>query len=188
MPRMSLLLPLALAIPLGLAACSSTPDAPPASLPAARAALQGVDPSLANRYAPAEYREATTLLDQAEAAWRDEEYDRARRLSEQSLTTTRLTQARTQAAQAEEARTDVARTLQTLESEVGLSSPRRQGPAPGTLAQPGTSVPATQAPTTIVPGTATAPAGTPLPPPAATTDPTLSGTGAATLPPAGRGY
>lgn len=176
MPRMSLLLSLALALPLGLGACSSGPDGPPASLPAARAALDGVDPTQAARYAPAEYREARTLLDQAEAAWREEEYDRARRLSEQSLTTTRLTQARTQAAQAEEARTDVARTIQSLESEVGLSSPRRQGPAPGV---------ATQAPTDIAPGTG--PAATTLPPPAAA-GPGLTGSGSAPLPPAGRGY
>lgn len=120
-----------LAAVLLLAACSSTPDTPPPSLSAAQAAIQGVDPQTVNRHAPVEMQQARERLDQAQAAWRDERGGDASRLAEESLAMVRLAQARSNAAEAQAAREDVARTIQTLESEVGLATGRR-GAAGGT--------------------------------------------------------
>lgn len=108
---------------LALAACSSAPDAPPPELSAARAAIQGAEPEVVNRYAAVEMREAREELDAAEAAWRDERYMESRRAAAEALASVRLARARADAAQAKEARDDVARTIQTLETEVGLGAP-----------------------------------------------------------------
>lgn len=125
----SLVVPLAAA--LLLSACSSTPDTPPPNLSAAQAAIQGVNPQAVNLHAPVEMQQARERLDQAEAAWRDERYETSSRLAEESLAMVRLAQARTNAAEAKAAREDVARTLQTLESEVGMAGRRDMPPAGG---------------------------------------------------------
>lgn len=130
----------------GLAACSSTPDAPPPSLPAARAALDGADPQILNRYAPVEMRAAQDEVAAAEAAWRAEDYARSRRLSEQALATVRLAQSKAQAAQAEEAREDVARTINALQAEVGGTGPSSAGSLPPPAAT-GSTVPLSPVPT-----------------------------------------
>lgn len=111
-----------------VAACSFTSEAPPQDLPAARAAVQSVDTEVVNRYAPLEMRDARDRLDLAEAAWRNGRYDESQRAAAEALATVRLARARTDAAQAEEARDDVARTIQTLESEVGLTAPATSPP------------------------------------------------------------
>ncbi|ACI99964.1 DUF4398 domain-containing protein [Rhodospirillum centenum] len=116
-----------------LAACSSTPDTPPPSLSAAQAAIQGVDPQTVNRHAPVEMQQARERLDQAQAAWRDERTEAASRLAEESLAMVRLAQARSNAAEAQAAREDVARTIRTLESEVGLAAGRRAPAGTGTM-------------------------------------------------------
>lgn len=126
---------------LFLTACSSTPDAPPPELPAARAAIEQSDPQALNRYAPVEMREARARLDAAEAAWRDERYDDTRRNAAEAVATVRLARARAEAARAEEARDDVASTIKTLEEEVGLTAP---GTAPATT--PATAPPVSTAP------------------------------------------
>jgi hypothetical protein len=97
---------------LALAACASTPKTPPASLTAARAAIE--NPTFATdatRYAPMEMRAAREKLDLAEAAWRDGDWDQAARFADEALVTERLAETRIAAARAEDARSDVARTV-----------------------------------------------------------------------------
>ncbi len=142
---------------LSLAACSSTPDAPPPELPAARAAIEQAAPDVLNRYAAVEMREARERLTAAEAAWRDERYEEARRAAAESLATVRLARARADAAQAEEAREDVARTIQTLESEVGLTAPATAPPVSTSPAE--TQAPSSQAPSSAPSASTTPPAG-----------------------------
>ena len=62
----------------GLVACGGAP--PTDALDAARAALEGS--SLAERCAEAEFRAARNLLDQANQAYEDRDYDRARQLAD----------------------------------------------------------------------------------------------------------
>lgn len=97
---------------LALAACASSPKAPPTSLTAARAAIE--NPTFATeatRHAPMEMRTAREKLDLAEAAWRAGEWDQAARFADEALVTERLAETRIAAARAEEARSDVARTM-----------------------------------------------------------------------------
>jgi hypothetical protein len=96
---------------LALAACASTPKTPPASLNAARAAID--NPTFATdatRYAPTEMRAAREKLDLAEMAWRDGDFEQAARFADEALVTERLAETRMAAARAEDARSDVART------------------------------------------------------------------------------
>jgi hypothetical protein len=113
---------LLLAATLGLAACASTPKAPPPSLNAARAAID--NPAIATdatRYAAMELRTAREKLDLAEAAWRAGDYEDSARLADEALVTARLTETRIAAARAEDARADVARTMQSLQTSTGAT-------------------------------------------------------------------
>ncbi|HYC03422.1 MAG TPA: DUF4398 domain-containing protein [Azospirillaceae bacterium] len=171
---------------LALSACASGPDAPPPSLPAARAAVDNVNTPDVSRYAATELQTARERLDAAEAAWRNENYDSAARLSEQALVTVRLAESRASAARAVEARADVERTIRTLENEVGISatSPTATtspyaapstsvttttvAPAPGSTyaapAAPGLGAGATSSTSTTTTTVETVPLATPAPP------------------------
>ena len=97
---------------LALAACASTPKTPPASLTAARTAIENrTFATDATRYAPMEMRSAREKLDLAEAAWRDGDWEQAARFADEALVTERLAETRIAAARAEDARSDVARTV-----------------------------------------------------------------------------
>lgn len=105
-----------------LAACSSGPDYPPPDLAAARAAVDGVDPETVNRYAAVEMREARSYLDQAEAAWRQENAEAAQRYATQALATVRLAEARADAAEARAAESDLQESLQSAPGATGTTT------------------------------------------------------------------
>ena len=153
---------------LALAACSSTPDAPPPSLPAARAAIGNVNVTDVSRYAATELQTARERLDAAEAAWRAENYVQSARLSEEALVTIRVAEAKTASARAEEARADVERTIRTLENEVGLGGSSLSGTTGG-LGATGTATGTLGTATGTVGTTGTA--GSALPPPVSAADP-----------------
>jgi hypothetical protein len=126
---------------LALAACSSTPKQPPASLTSARAAMDAANAADMNQYAPLETRNARERLQAAEAAWRAEDYDQAARLGDEALAMERLAEAKVGEGRAREAKADVERTINTLQAETA---------APGNVGTVG-STGATSAPAAPLP-------------------------------------
>lgn len=115
---------LALAATLLLSACSSGGGTPPPSLAAARTALENVRVETVNQFAATDLRRARDTVESAEGVWRERsDYDEADRLAQQAVAAVRLAEARADAAQARTAREDVAKTLGTLQGEVGRGDP-----------------------------------------------------------------
>lgn len=100
---------LALAAVFGLAACAGTP-APTAQLGASSEAVMAAERAGALQYAPVELQSARDKLAAAQAAVRDEENERARRLAEQAQVEAELATVRAQAAVTQEAASAVRQT------------------------------------------------------------------------------
>jgi hypothetical protein len=88
---------LALALIMGLGACASTPP-PNDAIAAADLALQQAETAQAATYAPGDLLRARTQLNDAKAEMQSENYDRARRLAEQSAADAQVAIAKSRAA------------------------------------------------------------------------------------------
>lgn len=127
--------PLAIALVVGLAACSRG-DPPQAQLGAGAQAVTAAEQAEAMRYSPVELTAAREKLNAARTASDDGDYDRARRLAEQAQVDAELAAARARGAAAEEAARTVQQDIQALRTQPGTTP----GTTPGTVAPGGTAV------------------------------------------------
>jgi Domain of unknown function (DUF4398) len=114
-----------------LGACASTPP-PTDAISAADLALQQAETAQAATYAPGDVLRARTQLDNAKAEMRNENYDRARRLAEQSTVDSQVAIAKSRAAVAEAANKAAQESASAL----------RQQTTPGALSPPVMTIPA----------------------------------------------
>jgi hypothetical protein len=110
-----------------LAACSNARP-PTAKVSTADVAIQKAEERDAARYAPLEMRLAREKLEKARRAMDDDEYERARRLSEQAFVDAELAEAKADAQRARE-KTDQVR--ESVESLRGEAERPLRAPAPG---------------------------------------------------------
>jgi hypothetical protein len=103
-----------------LAACGSTP--PVGELAAARTSVERAQQPAA-RYAPTHLLAAQEKLTRAEAAFKREDYDIARRLAEQAEVDAQLAASIAEAGQARESLTEVQHGIRTLQQELSRTNP-----------------------------------------------------------------
>ncbi len=108
---------LAMAVLL-LVACASTPDAPEASLTAARDAIAHAEQSDARQYAGAELDEAKEKLAQAERAVEAEDMQDAEQYAQQSRGAAELAKAKTAEAKSAEINRQMGRDAEALDEEM----------------------------------------------------------------------
>jgi Domain of unknown function (DUF4398) len=131
--------PGAASVALVLAACATLPP-PTEQLAASRAAIQSAEVAGAGQSATSELAEAREKLSEAQAAIRDEDNARARRLAEEALVDAQLAQARASEARSRDAVAKAEETLRALREEA--NRPTR---VPSTRAPQGSSDDATPA-------------------------------------------
>ncbi|HEX2113557.1 MAG TPA: DUF4398 domain-containing protein [Alphaproteobacteria bacterium] len=110
-----------------LAACASG-EAPRAELGAAQAAIEAAQRSGAAERAPVELNNARVKYDAANAAVRDEEYDRAARLAREAEIDAQLAAAKAQAEASRTAARQVREDAATLQRETAPAAPATQSP------------------------------------------------------------
>ncbi|MEZ5933550.1 MAG: DUF4398 domain-containing protein [Alphaproteobacteria bacterium] len=107
----------ALAATVIVAGCASSPTAPREEMAAAELAVQQVQGTDADRYAPDDVRKASNKLDEAETAMRQEDYVKARRLAEQALVDAQVADVRADAARSGEVLAQSEESVEALERE-----------------------------------------------------------------------
>jgi flagellin-specific chaperone FliS len=105
---------------VALAACSSTPE-PVAEMASARTAVRSVEDTSASKLAPVLLDRAKSKLQRAEAAMKDEQYDEARRLAEESLADAQLARAQSDALAAQRNANELEESIRVLRSEIDRS-------------------------------------------------------------------
>lgn len=103
--------------------CSSV-QPPTATVSQAQLAIRGADQSKASQYAPLELRNAREKFNDAERAMRNEEYLKARRLSEQALVDARLAEVKAESEFARQNAAELQATIQSLRAETERGSSR----------------------------------------------------------------
>ncbi|CAO3372404.1 hypothetical protein [Azospirillum argentinense] len=114
---------------LGLAACAGSVPPPTAQLGASAQAIQQAERAGALEHAPAEFQSAREKLAAADAAMREDERTKARRLAEQAEADAELATVRSQRATAQQAASAV-RTLANPNSGVPGRAPAASAAAP----------------------------------------------------------
>lgn len=107
----NLMIPLTIMM-MAASGCSSA-QAPTATMSQAQLAISEAEQNRASQYAPLELSNARAKLHEAEQAMRNEDYRKARRLSEQALVDARLAEA---TAESEIARRDAAELQQAIKT------------------------------------------------------------------------
>jgi len=120
--RKYLMFPLAAAV-MGAGGCSSV--APPTgTISEAQLAIREADQSKSSQYAPLELRKAREKFNDAESAMRNEEYLKARRLSEQALVDARLAEVKAESEIARQNAAELQKTIKSLRAEAERGSSR----------------------------------------------------------------
>lgn len=122
---------------LVLGACASG-EPPRAELGAADAAIQAAQRSGAGERAPVELNNARTKYQNANAAMRDEDYDRAARLAREAEIDAQLAAAKAQAETSREAARQVRQDTTTLQRETTPAQPAAPAQAPPVSIRPQT--------------------------------------------------
>jgi hypothetical protein len=120
--RKYLMFPLAVAV-MGAGGCSSV-ESPIAAVSQAQLALRQAEQSKASQHAPLELRKARDKLTEAEQAMRNEEYLKARRLSEQALADARLAEVKAESEIARQNAAELQEIIKTLRLETERGSSR----------------------------------------------------------------
>lgn len=105
------------------AGCSSV-QPPTGTVSQAQLAIREADQSKASQHAPLELRKAREKLADAEKAMRNEEYVKARRLSEQALVDARLAEVKAESEIARQNAAELQKTIKSLRAEVERGSSR----------------------------------------------------------------
>lgn len=109
------------ALVLSLSACSSAPK-PKAELAMTASALQAAESAGAREYAPIELRLAREKQTLADKAMADEEYGRAKRLSNEAKVDAELAKAKTDAERSRIALREVQNSVQMMRQEIGRAN------------------------------------------------------------------
>lgn len=112
-----------------LAACSSVPP-PTEQLAVSRAAIESAQTAGAPEFAAADLAQARSKFERAQAAMRDEDYLRARRLAEEAAVDAQLAQARAGSVRAQTAAAQVDQSIRALRSELERAASPAATPAP----------------------------------------------------------
>ncbi len=115
-----IMVPLAAAV-IGAGGCSSV-QPPTGTVSQAQLAIREADQGKASQYAPLELRKAREKFNDAEKAMRDEEYLKARRLSEQALVDARLAEVKAESEIARQNAADLQKTINSLRAEAERGS------------------------------------------------------------------
>lgn len=108
---------IALAATALVAGCASSPTAPREEVAAAELAVQQVQGTEAERYAPDDVRQAGNKLEAAKSAMLDEDYVKARRFAEQALIDAQVADVRADAARSGEVLAQSEESIEALERE-----------------------------------------------------------------------
>ncbi len=106
---------------IGATGCSSV-QPPTATVSQAELAIREADQSKASQYAPLELRKAREKFNEAERAMRNEEYLKARRLSEQALVDARLAEVKAESEIARHNAAELQKAIKSLRAEAERGS------------------------------------------------------------------
>jgi hypothetical protein len=120
--RKYLMVPLTAAF-IGVSGCSSV-QPPTGTVSQAQLAIRQADQSKASQYAPVELSKAREKFNDAEKAMRNEDYVKARRLSEQALVDARLAEVKAESEIARQNAAELQKTIQSLRAEAERGSSR----------------------------------------------------------------
>ena len=115
-------IPLTAAV-IAFGGCSSVKP-PTGTVSQAQLAIRQADQSKASQYAPVELSKAREKFNDAEKAMRNEDYIKARRLSEQALVDARLAEVKAESETARQNAAELQKTIQTLRTEAERGSSR----------------------------------------------------------------
>lgn len=107
----------ALACTVAISGCASVP-APDAQMTRTRAAINSADEAGARNYAPLDFREANKKFEAAQAAMKDEKYQKAGRLAEEAEIDAMLAQTRSDSAKAAASEEQLRESIKTLREEI----------------------------------------------------------------------